>query len=384
MDQPEGFEQNNGCHCLVTASLYGARQAPRCFNADIDAFLKSLGFTPFQSDRCVYVLRLSDHLIYVWLFVDDLVYASSGARIRVWFEKAMVVKYDLKLLGVLTNILGMRVTRTSTTLKIDLENYTNSVLSRFSMEQSRPTSTPGAQGVKLSKQDCPKEGEPKPAFPYREVVGSVSYLAQATRPDISYQVSQLAKFCNNYGEPHCRAAKHLLRFLVGTADLGIVFDLEAKNTDFHVFTDSDHAGCPDTGRSTTSFVNLLMGAPVAWLTRRQASVTLSTMAAEVTAITEAVKQILYGRQFMADAGVPLKSTTIVFCDNQASISFAKHDGHHSRTKHIAVRVFFLREQIAAKVISLRWISTQTNVADILTKTVTKAVYLVLTKLLGLR
>ena len=73
---------------------------------------------------------------------------------------------------------------------------------------------------------------------YRTVVGSLLWLSISTCPDISAITSMLARHQNNATPSHLGAAKHVLRYLKGTADKGIIFS-SIPNTDLKSFTNFD-------------------------------------------------------------------------------------------------------------------------------------------------
>lgn len=58
---------------------------------------------------------------------------------------------------------------------------------------------------------------------------------------------------------------------------------------------------------------------------------------------------------------------VVYCDNQSAIRILENDSHHQRSKHIDVRYHFIRENIAAKQVLVKYQSSLDMTADILTK-----------------
>ncbi|XP_071581029.1 uncharacterized protein [Temnothorax nylanderi] len=133
-----------------------------------------------------------------------------------------------------------------------------------------------------------KETEPHELdedVPYRELVGYLTYLALATRPDISFAASCLGQFNNSYGKAHCWvAAKRVLRYLKGTLDLGLVYSPDVKPLKGYV--DSDWGNCPDDRRSYSGYVFALSGSPISWDARKQRTVALSSTEAEYMALTD--------------------------------------------------------------------------------------------------
>ncbi|KAK7878951.1 hypothetical protein WMY93_034205 [Mugilogobius chulae] len=104
----------------------------------------------------------------------------------------------------------------------------------------------------------------------------------ATRPDIAQAVSAVSKFNANPNTAHLTAVKRILRYLKGTQNLALKYKRSETGT-LVGFSDADWAGDQDDRRSTTGNVFLLAGGAVSWLSKKQATVALSTAEAEYVA-----------------------------------------------------------------------------------------------------
>jgi hypothetical protein len=165
-------------------------------------------------------------------------------------------------------------------------------------------------------------------------------------------------------------AKHVLRYLKGTADHGICYTRPSDPTQInrlYGFSDSDWAADPDTRRSVGAFVLFLNGAPVAWRSKLQPSVALSTCEAEYMAASKACTEVVWLRRLLSGLGYPPTSATVLYEDNRAAIQLAANPVHKDRTKHIDMRRHALREFVADGVIQLVPCPTQDMAADALTK-----------------
>jgi hypothetical protein len=132
------------------------------------------------------------------------------------------------------------------------------------------------------------------------------------------------------------------------------------------FCDADYAGDLQTRRSTSGFLFLYLGGPVSWASRRQPCVALSTTEAEFVAAAEATKEAVWFQQLLSELGIDGRSTTL-YCDNQSAIALVNNPTFHQRTKHIDVRLFYIRELQEKKTINVVYINTEQQLADILTK-----------------
>lgn len=121
---------------------------------------------------------------------------------------------------------------------------------------------------------------------------------------------------------------------------------------------------------------LLGAAPIMWRTAKQKSVCLSTMESEFVSMTDAVKELVwFDRIFKECANRKLiidpKTEPILFVDNLATIDFVKSPIENHRTKHIDVKLFFIRDLFNNNAFSIKYVKSKDNPADTFTKPVTK-------------
>jgi len=129
--------------------------------------------------------------------------------------------------------------------------------------------------------------------PYRQIIGSLMYLAVGTRPDIAFAVSNLSQFLENPSTKHWKVAKRVLRYLQGTVKLGIIFDGNCElSNKLIAYSDTDFATCMDTRKSISGIILLLNKGPVIWFARKQGIVTTSTTDAEYIVAHDTSKEIV--------------------------------------------------------------------------------------------
>jgi hypothetical protein len=368
VSQPEGFEQRgaNGKElvCRVHKSLYGLKQAPRNWNKEIDGWLCEFGLKPSRADPCLYIMIGEGNVLIVLLYVDDLIITGNSRAIVDQFKTAISERFKMKDLGMLRWILGMEIKRDRAkhTLELNQGAYINSVLTRFGMEDSKPVPTP-AEGVLRRLSDGHPDNE------YMQLVGSVLYLATISRPDIAFAVQNLGRHMQRVGPDHWTAAKRLLRYLSGTRHHGIQFSGNAPEAIKLVgYCDADWAGDLDTRRSTTAHVFLLTGACVSWASRLQPTVALSSAEAEYMALSTGVQEAIHLRSLLRDLGYEQRGPTAIHEDNQACIAMSSNPTvNHKRSKHIDIRYHFTRERVESGDLELRYVPTEHQLADLLTK-----------------
>ena len=203
---------------------------------------------------------------------------------------------------------------------------------------------------------------------YREMVGSLQYLAVCCRPDISFSVNLCARYVSNPYSSHLNAAKHILRYLKGTPLVGITYTGDVHMQDMWLcgYSDASYAADPDNRKSTTGYVFTMFGGAISWNSKLQPTVAISTTEAEYMATSAATREATWIKKLLTELGVyigalPLKN------DNQGAINLAHNSVNSPRVKHIDVIHHFIRECIGNGVIKLDYIPTEDMVADVMTK-----------------
>ena len=379
MTQPEGFKVagKEKMVCKLEKSLYGLKQSPRQWYRRFDKFMMEQKYTRSEYDQCVYLRKLQDgSYIYLLLYVDDMLIASRSQREIDHLKTQLNKEFEMKDLGEAEKILGMEISRDRKLGRLCLtqKQYLRKVLKRFGMnEKSKSVSTPLAPHFKLSASLSPKddaEREHMSKVPYANAVGSLMYAMVCTRPDISQAVGVVSRYMHDPGKEHWQAVKWILRYILNTVDVGLVFEKGKQDGKSVVgYCDSDYAGDLDKRRSTTGYAFTFAKAPVSWKSTLQPTVALSTTEAEYMAVTEAMKEAIWLQGLLDELGIGLKQMEI-HCDSQSAIHLAKNQVYHARTKHIDVRYHFVREILEKGRVLLQKIPTAENPADMMTKVVT--------------
>ena len=208
MQQPDGYVQQGNQHlvCKLNKSLYGLKQSPRCWNQVFTEFMKSIGFTQSSADPCIYV-RSADTLSIVAAYVDDLIMATRTDEEMQEVKQQLQSQFKMKDMGELHHCLGITISYHQSDKIIEMHqkqyNVILKMLERYSLTDAKCVSTPADPNLKLCKDD----GVSKPVDPilYQSVVGSLLYVAIATRPDISHAVGTVSKYNSAPTEAHLTA-----------------------------------------------------------------------------------------------------------------------------------------------------------------------------------
>lgn len=266
---------------------------------------------------------------------------------------------------------GMEIKRdrTNKTITITQTSYIEKIIEKFRMSDSKPISTPFDPSTILSKSD----EECEVNFPYRQACGSLAYAATVARPDISYAVGEVSKYMEKPNQSHVNAVKRILRYLNHTKELGITYG-GSNEVSLIGYTDADYARDVDTRRSTTGYAFEICNGIVTWRSQRQKTVALSTTEAEFMAICDGAKEAIWLRQLLKDIGFEQKGPLLLRVDNLSAIRLVQNPELHHRTKHIDIRLFFVRELYEDNEIQVEYVQSKDQLADIFTKPLAKPLF----------
>ncbi|KAI0996506.1 hypothetical protein K3495_g11676 [Podosphaera aphanis] len=222
MEMPRGFEKD-GHVILLQKGLYGLKQAAALWYDDVKTTLASLGLHPTTSDVCLYTNKTND--LFVLLHVDNFQVMGPSR------EKITKLMYSLhkgyKLKPVSTDMfLGIKISQPdSETLELTQGQYARLLLQRHGLDKCKPVNSPLEKLTSPNDSKCSKEELKE----YNSIIGGLQYLANNTRPDITFAVNHLARFLANPSLEQIHAARHILRYVAKQPDKGITFTKTTEN-----------------------------------------------------------------------------------------------------------------------------------------------------------
>jgi hypothetical protein len=226
------------------------------------------------------------------------------------------------------------------------------------------------------------------AYSYPSVIGMLQYLQGHSRPDITFAVSQCARFSHSPRRSHEVALERIGQYLKFTIDQGLILR-PTGILDIDVYCDADFAGLwsyedsldPSCVKSRTGFVICLSNCPVVWTSKLQTEIALSTMEAEYNALSYAMRSILPFKALLHSVtrGIGLDSDnvasfrTTVWEDNSGALHLANLEPGRitPRSKHYAIKYHWFRSHLKPNNIEIHKIDSNHQRADILTKGLTK-------------
>eukprot|EP00253_Pinus_taeda_P035347 PITA_35347 len=287
---------------------------------EIDQCLTDHGFQRSPSDADLYIKHTGDDILFVVVYVDDLIITGSSAHLIDGIKQDLRRTFDMTDLRLLHYCLGVEVWQT--------ENH-------IFLSQSK------------------------------QLVGSLIYLT-ATRPDISFAVSYISRFMSAPKVDHWIAAKRVLRYVRGTSNYGLLYT-RSSDPILSGYTDSDWTGSVDDRKSTAGYVFSLGSGAVTWTSKKQQAVALSSTEAEYRGAVKASCEAVWLRRMLADMHVSHNGPTSLFCDNQGVLKLAKNPVFHERTKHAETHCHFIHQLVEDGSVQLRYVPTTEQPANIFTK-----------------
>eukprot|EP00211_Chloroparvula_japonica_P000516 CAMPEP_0119127524 /NCGR_PEP_ID=MMETSP1310-20130426/6037_1 /TAXON_ID=464262 /ORGANISM="Genus nov. species nov., Strain RCC2339" /LENGTH=1537 /DNA_ID=CAMNT_0007117795 /DNA_START=357 /DNA_END=4970 /DNA_ORIENTATION=+ len=378
--QPDGFVMydNPRIGCKLLRPLYGTRQGGAAWDVVAHRELLNAGYTSCPMERCLYVSFDDDNKMVglVVKVVDDFLFAGPVAEYR-RLSHALGQKFEVVDMGDLDHFVGIDISHNLNTgvTTINQRGYAESILKRFFDEDIRPRDVPittynrSQLDRNIDDADLMKDSR------YRELVGSLLYLATATRPDLLYAVCFYARFNDKHTLAHWKGLVDVCRYVRATLNYGIKFDKQL--TERHLvamFGDASHADWFTSRKSTYGYLSRLCGGAVSFRCGPTEVVCLSTTESEYVTLTHTGKAAAWLKGVSSFLGPSMTTALtddagiVIYVDNDAARRWAENSGFAARrNKHIDIRFRYVNELVTNGVVRLRRVDTTDNPADFLTK-----------------
>ncbi|CAI7823501.1 unnamed protein product [Closterium sp. NIES-53] len=293
-------------------------------------------------------------------------------NVTTWFEGELQKDLTLTVSSTVTQYLGLNIQEEEGAIYLNAAKYADTFAKRFAL-------TPTTISTPYRYTAGNNEAESAPLKlagirNYQRKLGCLLFAAVTCRPDLSCSTSQLATYLKRPEAEHMAELDHALHYLVSTPTIGLIY-YKSKTTMPKLigYVDSDHAGDPDNRRSRTGYIYRLEPIePISWQSSKQELIALSSAEVEYIALCPATKEGLYLRELLEEAKLAQLPSFSMFCDNQSAIRIANKNGFANRTKHIALRYFFVKDEIEKGRLELSYCPTSEMAVDYLTKKLGKS------------
>ena len=368
--------------CKLRRTLYGLKQAGREWANLFASFLVNWGFKRSTIDTCLYTYAKDTSIIWLLVWVDDTVIVDNSTELRDRFIRDLSARFPTEDKGELTWILNVAVCRDrhARTLTLSQGLYVNDLVQRFSPNisdgQGRTYDMPMTEGIVFDKSQQPEIGSTEYELlqaartDYMSIVGGLNWLANMTFPEIGYATSQLSRFLTNPGPVHIKAAMRVLAYLHSARERTLCYKPNADRP-FEVYVDSSWS----TRFSCSGAMFFIHGCLFFWFAKMQHSVSLSSAEAEYFGAMMAARDILFIRDLLLDLGIIFDGPTPLFLDSKSAVDMSFDPVAFKNTKHILRAAEFLRDLVRKEVVMPSHIPGAIMLADLLTKAVSRPIYL---------
>lgn len=377
---PEYDSQGYKLVVKLRKSLYGLKQAGREWNQLLTKALLTWGMSQSAIDPCLFTYFSGDSVLWVVVWVDDCVICDNDPKLRTNFVSYLSEVFPVDDKGELNWILHVHVQRDRKAKRLSMsqELYVKDLLVRFGgllNGLTRRFDSPCDASVHFSAEQCPDYDSVEYVQmgahrnDYMSLVGAYLWLANVTRPELSYISAQLARFVSNPAMLHYRAALRVLLYLKATQTQKLTFQPCGAES-ICCYVDSDWSARFSVSGGVIDF----MGYPVHWFSRTQKSVSMSSTEAEYFATCVAAREVMFVRELANDLSVRAVGPTVIHTDNKGVVDLSLDPVSFKKTKHILRAAQFVRDLVLRRIIRMEWISGKDNPADIFTKSHELAVF----------
>ncbi|EDO14703.1 Tkp5 protein [Vanderwaltozyma polyspora DSM 70294] len=364
--QPPGFVNPSHPDWVwkLHGGVYGLKQAPLLWNKHINKSLINLGFTRHEGEYGLYFRNTLDGILLVALYVVDLLVASPSARVMDVTKSKIKSLYSIKDLGPVSKFLGMNISQSSNgDISLSLADYISKAASTQGTPLHKQVHTPLSPSVNYFND---KSSPVEDITSYQSIVGQLIFISNSGRPDVAHSVSLLSRFLKDPRVVHLNAAHRVLQYLYTYRLRGLHYRT-GSSLGLTVYSDASHGSLTDLPFSTGGYVTLLSGGCVIWSSKKiKTTICLSSTEAEYIAGSEAVKEIEWLSNLFKYMNLKFDQTKL-FVDNEPAINLSKNPVYHPRTKHIDLKFHKMRHVVEQGTLTLDYVNTKDQLADIMTK-----------------
>lgn len=362
----------------ILKSVYGDPAGNRQFWKHFQTILSSMHFSQCESEPCMHQTHERDNSV-----TRCLTHGDDGI-VAIDDDKTDQFVTDIKKIADVTveidptDFCGTRIKydREAGRLELLMDVPINDAYNEFKddMEGLYKTKTPMQPGSILTKATDEEHDEAKHR-PYQKLVGYLIWFMTQVKIESATSVTMVGQHTSKWSNAHYKAGLHILNWMNANRHEGVVF---RRTEDFNpndcliAFADADLAGDVDTRRSRSGKL-IMIGSKthataISHKSGLQKLIALSTTAAEIISLMDAVTDLVAARRLCKEMGYPQQTATRVLEDNQPAIALVKDRARmEGATKHTDMRHLKLRELQAQGVFTIEYCRTNKMMADLFTK-----------------
>ena len=364
---PQGHEKKDNKNTFIylcPASIHGLKVAGRVWYLEFKKIMEKHGFKCTMRSPCLFVLEKNGEILYLQIYVDDYLSGSTSNDLLTEVSDILKEEFKVKTTREVTKFVGLEVTFEKERMFVHQKEMIADLLEdyRISKLVDKPLVVNHKWTVSTPLDDIKR---------LQKIVGELSYIANISRPDISFPVNLIARRIVNGTKETFRIAKRILSYLGKTINYRIEIPKYLKEKwELKLFCDASFADCKDDKfRSTGGFICLFNNTPIAWKSKRIKLVCTSTAESEYLALYSGMKEALYYAYLLEESYNHNVWPIKVFVDNLAVIQVIQGSAPANMTKHLATKYFRLQQWFEEDLFEISYVKSEENLADIFTKQV---------------
>ena len=379
MSTPEGLDifleedLNDECVVLIK-SIYGLVQSARCYWKKFKNSLISMGFEIYHNDNCLLKRTNEKGIVIICLYVDDL-FVTGDKEAVLQAVDDIKEKYNIKINDEepTNEFIGVTYEQMEDgSIQISQPDTIEKLRKQFegAVSELKIYKSPAGTGETIIRN---KEGISLPTEmqkSFRSGIGMLLWLMKHSRPDISNATREGSKVMDRATQGDYKYMLRIVKYVLETKEMKLLFNKDKKEEGtwrIVGYSDSDFAGDKDNRRSVTGFIIYFMGCPIAWRSRSQKSVALSSTEAEYYGMSDMVTEIIFIKNTLEFLGIKVELPIVVHVDNIGAIYLADNATSSNRTKHIDTRYHYTRDYVEDGIIKVKFVKSENNDADTFTK-----------------
>jgi len=385
MECPDGMENvNRDEDCLhLRRCIYGLVQSARQYWKKFVAILRDIGFKGGSADPCLMTKQDELGIVMLGIYVDDCLCIGNKAAIDKVIKDLQDKGLTLKVEREMKDYLSCEIIKAKDGKSAILHqpHIIASIEKQFgAMVKDLPTyKTSGTPGLGMIRNEEGPSISAEQQSLYRSGVGKLLYLVKHSRPDIANAVRELSKVLDCASDASMKELLRVVKYVLDTKNYGLKIapvksEQSGKLLSLVGFCDSDYAGDKQTRLSISGFIIFLCGVPIAWRSKAQRSVSLSSSEAEFVSLSEAAKEVKFIAQVIESMGIKVQKPITVYIDNIGAKFMAYNVTTSQRTKHVDIRYHYVREFIQDGFLEVKFVKTTENVSDGFTKNLNGELY----------
>jgi len=379
MKIPDGYRCSTATKenkvCLLRKALYGLRVSPKRWYIRFADAMKQMKFIKYEYSPCLFVWRKDEKVVLLLLYVDDILITGNCDDRIFDVKRRLREQFEITDMGSPTQYLGLEIEikRDINEIRIHQKLFIDKMLEKFGFSDAHPKFTPREtiQVQKRTEQHAVSLLTPKELRTeknYRKRVGSLLYLCNGSRPDIAHAVNVVSRKQNNPNDLDWYGIERIFMYLIHTKELTMIYRSEYDTID--AYSDAS-LGSESDGTSMTGTIVRTYGDIICWRSKKQSNIAKSSAEAEYVALSEATSDVMFFSTLIRSITKHEMGPIVIYEDNRAAIELAKKE-YSECLRHLVKRHFhFVCDHVQRGEIILEWIPSEEQLADVLTKSLSR-------------